>query len=129
MTYHGYNSDASKQMQVLLNGHSTYNHGDLLPTVHTMDNDSTFRFIKWRKAINENNASLLRSYYNQTNKEDFSQSNKIVFGLTISDFTLDIVANDKTERHNLKLAHFIALNTSLKFVRKQSVQSSPGISL
>ncbi|MBL4711494.1 MAG: TonB-dependent receptor [Gammaproteobacteria bacterium] len=91
------------------------NHDGLLPTVRTVENNSLFQFIKWENSIDENNTLQIQYYYNLTNKEDFSQSELIVFGPPIDSFTLDINNDIKTQRHNLELTHFTAPNANLKF--------------
>ncbi len=100
------------------------NYSGFFPLARTTENTNIFQFLKWENAINHENTLLVQYYYNLADKNNFSQSDLIVFSpLPLDSFTLDVNAEIKSERHNLELSHIIYPNKSLKIIWGLSAQA------
>ncbi len=99
------------------------NHDGQIPRMRAIENTRFFQFIKWENSIDQENTLLVQYYYNLDDKEERSESDLIVFGAPIDDFTLVTDGGIKSERHNLELTHFITPNDELKLVWGLSAQA------
>ncbi len=100
------------------------NHSEILPVARTVENTRFFQFLKWEKAINQENTLLLQYYYNLSDKQERYASELLDLGIPPFDpFTLKVNADIKSERHNLELTQFIQPNEELKLVWGLSAQA------
>ena len=72
------------------------NHSEILPVARTVENTRFFQFLKWEKAINQENTLLLQYYYNLSDKQERYASELLDLGIPPFDpFTLKVNADIK----------------------------------